>query len=47
MTLIKDTTVGRFNTEVNEVMDHVRKPVFVDNAIHHARVDIRASGKTR
>ena len=43
MSVIKNTYTGRFDADVNEVMDHVRKPVFVDNAIHHARIDI--SGK--
>ena len=47
MTLITDTTVGRFSTNVNEVMDHVRKPVFVDNAIHHARVEVTMDGKNK
>ena len=45
MTLITDTAVGRFSTNVDEVMDHVRKPVFVDNAIHHARVEVAMDGK--
>ena len=39
MSVIKNTYTGRFDADVNEVMDHVRKPVFVDNAIHHARID--------
>jgi hypothetical protein len=39
MTVIKNTIVGRFNTDMPAVMDHVRKPVFVDNAVHHAKVD--------
>ena len=47
MTLITDTAVGRFSTNVNEVMDHVRKPVFVDNAIHHARVEVTMDGKNK
>ena len=47
MTLITDTAVGRFSTDVNEVMDHVRKPVFVDNAIHHARVEVAMDGKNK
>jgi hypothetical protein len=47
MTLITDTAVGRFSTDVNEVMDHVRKPVFVDNAIHHARVEVATDGKNK
>jgi hypothetical protein len=37
--------VGRFSTNVAEVMDHVRKPVFVDNAIHHARAEVAMDGK--
>ena len=39
MAVIKNTVVGRFNTDMPAVMDHVRKPVFVDNAVHHAKVD--------
>jgi len=39
MALIKNTIVGRFNTDMPAVMDHVRKPVFVDNAVHHAKVE--------
>ena len=39
MVVIKNTIVGRFNTDMPAVMDHVRKPVFVDNAVHHAKVD--------
>ena len=47
MTLIKNTTTGRFNTDVSEVMSHVRKPVFVDNAVHHARVSVQTSSKPK
>ena len=39
MAIIKNTIVGRFNTDMPAVMDHVRKPVFVDNAVHHAKVE--------
>jgi len=39
MTVIKNTVVGRFNTDMPAVIDHVRKPVLVDNAVHHAKVD--------
>lgn len=39
MAVIKNTVVGRFSTDMPAVMDHVRKPVFVDNAVHHAKVD--------
>tara|TARA_Y100000593_G_scaffold37102_2_gene71975 strand:- start:2243 stop:3664 length:1422 start_codon:yes stop_codon:yes gene_type:complete len=47
VTLITDTAVGRFSTSVDEVMSHVRKPVFVDNAIHHARVEVAMDGKNK
>ena len=47
MTVIKNTTTGRFNTDVSEVMSHVRKPVFVDNAVHHARVSVQTSSKPK
>lgn len=45
MTLIMNTVTGRFDTDVVEVMDHIRKPVFVDNAVHHARTDVRQGDK--
>ena len=35
MTVLKNTRTGRYSTDADEVMTHVRKPVFVDNAIHH------------
>lgn len=41
MTVIKNTTVGRYSTDAVEVMTHVRKPVFVDNAVHHARITLQ------
>tara|TARA_R110000751_G_scaffold307884_1_gene433598 strand:+ start:681 stop:2084 length:1404 start_codon:yes stop_codon:yes gene_type:complete len=47
MTLIKNTTTGRYDTNANEVMDHIRKPVFVDNAVHHARLSIQKTGKQK
>jgi hypothetical protein len=45
MTLISNSATGRFSTDVVEVMDHIRKPVFVDNAIHHAISKIRIDDK--
>lgn len=45
MTLIRNSVTGRFNTDVVEVMDHIRKPVFVDNAIHHAKSKQRIDDK--
>jgi hypothetical protein len=47
MTLIRDTVVGRYNTDATEVMNHVRKPVFVDNAVHYGRLSVQRSGKPK
>ncbi len=47
MTVIKNTTVGRYSTDAVEVMTHVRKPVFVDNAVHHARITLQKANKAK
>jgi len=47
MTLIQNTSTGRYDTDANEVMDHVRKPVFVDNAVHHGRISVQTSNKAK
>ena len=47
MALIKDTVAGRFSTDMDSVMDHVRKPVFVDNAVHHAKVEVSSGIKNK
>tara|TARA_Y100000004_G_scaffold67159_1_gene75256 strand:+ start:1284 stop:2714 length:1431 start_codon:yes stop_codon:yes gene_type:complete len=44
MTKILAST-GSFNSDVSQVMTHVRKPVFVDNAVHHALVTSQADNK--
>lgn len=36
---------GKFDNTVNEVMTTVRKPVFVDNAVHHALITQQADSK--
>jgi len=36
--LIKNTNDGRFNT-VSNIMNHIRKPTFVDNAVHVALIE--------
>ena len=38
-------STGKFTDTVNEAMKHVRKPVFVDNAVHHALVESQADYK--
>ena len=38
MTVIQSTK-GRFDTDMNNNMTDVRKPVFVDNAIHYEKID--------
>ena len=47
MTVIKDSTVGRYSTDADEIMTHVRKPVFVDNAVHHARITLQKADKAK
>ena len=47
MALIKDTVAGRFSTDMDSIMDHVRKPVFVDNAVHHAKVEVSSGIKNK
>jgi hypothetical protein len=47
MVVISNTRKGRYNTDADEIMKHVRKPVFVDNAVHHARVSIQTSPKAK
>ena len=38
-------STGKFTDTVNQVMKHVRKPVFVDNAVHHALVESQSDYK--
>ena len=38
---------GRFNEPLTNVMNDIRQPVFVDNAVHYAKVEPRSAGKTR
>lgn len=47
MSLIQNLTTGRYSTDANEIMNHVRKPVFVDNAVHHARISVQKSPKAK
>lgn len=47
MTVIKNTATGRYSTDADEIMTHVRKPVFVDNAVHHARLSLQKSNKAK
>ena len=47
MTVLKNTRTGRYNTDPDEVMTHVRKPVFVDNAIHHGRISVQKANKAK
>ena len=38
---------GRFDETLTNVMNDIRQPVFVDNAVHYAKVEPRSAGKTR
>jgi len=38
-------STGSFDPDVTQVMTHIRKPVFVDNAVHHALVSTQAGNK--
>jgi len=40
-------TEGRFDASLTTVATDVRKPVFVDNAVHYAKIDSRSDGKNR
>jgi len=46
MTVLENPS-GRYNTDPAEVMTHVRKPVFVDNAIHHGRISVQKANKAK
>ena len=41
------STKGRFDETLTTVMNDVRQPVFVDNAVHYAKVEPRSNGKSR
>ncbi len=47
MTVLKNTRTGWYSTDADEVMTHVRKPVFVDNAIHHGRISVQKANKAK
>ena len=38
---------GRFDETLTNVMNDIRQPVFVDNAVHYAKIEPRSTGKTR
>ncbi len=38
---------GRFDETLTDIMNDVRQPVFVDNAVHYAKSEPRSSAKTR
>lgn len=38
---------GRFNETLTDVMNDIRQPVFVDNAVHYAKSEPRSNAKTR
>ena len=40
-------TQGRFDASLTTVATDVRKPVFVDNAVHYAKIESRSDGKNR
>ena len=40
-------TEGRFDASLTTVATDVRKPVFVDNAVHYAKIDSRSDGKNK
>ena len=46
MTLVDDDA-GQFNVNPDTIMTEIRKPVFVDNAVHHALVTSQASNKQK
>lgn len=46
MTLIQ-SSVGRFDTTLTSVMNDVRQPVLVDNAVHYAKIQPQSSNKSK
>ena len=38
---------GRFDSTLTNVMNDIRQPVFIDNAVHYAKIEPRSAGKTR
>ena len=46
MTLVDDDA-GQFNVSLDTTMNEVRKPVFVDNALHHALLSSQTSSKNK
>ena len=38
---------GRFDSTLTDVMNDIRQPVFIDNAVHYAKSEPRSTGKTR
>lgn len=38
---------GRFDEALTSVMNDIRQPVFVDNAVHYAKIEPRSDGKSR
>jgi hypothetical protein len=46
MTLVEDATVS-FDTSLDTVMNDIRKPVLVDNAIHYSNLNIQTSDKNK
>ena len=47
MTVIKNTDTGRYNTDTSLYEKNVRKPVFVDNAIHFAKLDVTSGAQNK
>ena len=46
MTLVDDDA-GQFNVSLDTTMNEVRKPVFVDNALHHALLSSQTNSKNK
>ena len=40
-------TQGRFDDTLSDVATDMRKPVFVDNAVHYAKIEPRSEGKSK
>jgi len=45
--MLIQSSKGRFNEALTNVMSDIRQPVFVDNAVHYAKIEPRSAGKTR
>jgi hypothetical protein len=45
--MLIQSSKGRFNEDLTNIMTDVRQPTFVDNAVHYAKTEPSSNGKTK